>query len=725
MSSGVRQKVRLFLEGREVPFESASITARAGQPTQASITMVPLSTIKNISPRTQVHLFLRDSLYFGDQNYRLAFEGEVVGRGYTKQQNNRAVSIRAIDYSSYWDDAKVHMMSANYLVGLTAGVVSNGDPTLDQVEKSEPGVTLKTTATANTRLLEILLSEKEFSDGLVKIITQLSGVNAYYKAAFDRLRITDRMKAYSSGRIAEFAAILKSQEFMQTFMGAYGGLTSLRALVDDLAGILFHQFVSIPFPAKLPKDIADPDGPKVITNFLYIPDTYSLPPPKCNVIFPNQQTGFSFEEDFRAVPTRYMYRSSFPLITSGGTVTPTYPALFFPTSFSDYMFKGKKSTAVEKSSQLGPSNLLKDKSGKTYAQIFYGSESKDNQVGVAFSPTLRESDFITNEESIRGIYYDTDVSPPAYSALVRSLSQVERNKFNSEVGKYLFFKKRYGSRPVSAEIMFNPMLVPGFNCLFLDDSDAGQSLIAKLDSISHTLTNQGCATTLNLMYGRDFDEVDAVTGGPSDPPTPGWFDTAIFGAVDKPKFAEETAYLKQIGLLTADEAKARAALSEATTYPKLSSFYQTVLGVDAITEYVTQNVSKKKKRTKPALVTTRGAVTYLASEYKKRSNDPVARDLFVRKYTTRPMASIIDAMYFLGAGPAASLGGKSVKQIPEEFAVFKSTSANVTIDTKMSPHPQTSRFDGVGYEDELILNVRRKTINEYVKLLKTKRGFRG
>lgn len=726
MSSGVRQKVRLFLEGREVPVSSVSLICRAGEPIQASIELVPASNIKKIAPRALVSIFVRDTLYFGDNDYRLAFEGEVIGRGFLKRQDNRSMMIRAMDFSSYWDDAKVHMMSPNYLVGLTAGVVSNGDPSLSQIEKAEPGKTLTTAATANTRLLELLLSEKEFADGLVKIIKDLSGVNLFYKSAFERLRLNERLRAYSSGKIKEFADILKAQEFMQTFMGGFGGLTSLRKLVDGVASLLFHQFISIPFPAKIPADPTKTDSKMAVVNFGYIPDTFTLPPPKCNVVFPSQQIGFRFDEDFRAVPTRYMYRPSFPLVTANEVSTPTYPALFFPTSLSDYMFKGKKSTDLEKKSQLGPSTLLKGADGKSYASVFYGDKSADKKVDTSFAPTLREADFITNEESLRGIYFDSDVAPPAYSALVRGLSETERNKFNAEVGKYLFFKKRYGARPTSAEIMFNPMLVPGFNCVFIDDSDAGQSMIAKLEGLTHTMTNQGFATTLDLAYGRDFDEVDAVTGGPSDPPTPAWFDTSIFGAPDKKVFAEETAWLSKIGSIGKKEVEARAKLTDsATCYPKLSSFYQTVLGVDAITEYVTQQVTKKKKRTKPALVTTRGAVSYLYSEYRKVANDPVARDLFVRRYTTRPMASIIEAMYFLGAGPAASLGGKSVKTIPEDFAVFKSASDTVKIDTKMSPHPQPKRFDGKGYADEAIIAKRREVIDAYQEILRTKRGFRG
>src|ERR1019366_4118005 len=111
---GSRQKGRLFIEGREVPFQSAVISAKVGVPTSATINVVPLQGIKNVKPRTQVHIFLRDTKNFPDNQYYLVFEGEVLGRGYGKKQDSRYMSFVAIDYSYYWDETKSFVMNPNF-----------------------------------------------------------------------------------------------------------------------------------------------------------------------------------------------------------------------------------------------------------------------------------------------------------------------------------------------------------------------------------------------------------------------------------------------------------------------------------------------------------------------------------------------------------------------------------------------------------------------------------
>ena len=102
MSAGVSQKCRLFLEGREVPFVSASIASAVGQPVTAFIDLVPADPIKFIRPKTQVHVFVRDTLNFGDDNFYLAFEGEVVGRQMGKSQSSRYFRITAVVAMRLW-----------------------------------------------------------------------------------------------------------------------------------------------------------------------------------------------------------------------------------------------------------------------------------------------------------------------------------------------------------------------------------------------------------------------------------------------------------------------------------------------------------------------------------------------------------------------------------------------------------------------------------------------
>ena len=543
---GSRQKARLFIEGREVPFQSAVISSKVGAPTTATINVVPLQGIKNVLPRTQVHIFLRDSKNLPDNNYYLAFEGEVLGRAYGKKQDSRYMSFVAVDYSSYWDETKSYVMNPNFVLGKIADVIGAQDAPINETVKALGGSTFQTSATSNTAMIGIMLSaavttvtnpdgtttqklgapgNKDLAQGVVNVIRKLSGASQFFAAAYDRLRIIDRLNLFSSGRLQSFLQDLQIDEFLADFTGKFGGISDLRTMLYSVMALVFHDFVSVPFPAKIPSKTNSAQS--VLSQFLFVPDCYSLPAPLCNVVFPNQQLGYDFQDDFRAMPTRYAFRASMPLMTAQGITYPQYPTQFYPTAFSDYMFGKHTVSASEKASILGPSKLLTDlKSGNTYASIFYGN-ANTKAVGTAFSNVLREADYMSNEESLKGIYLDMDTFMPGYTALAKSATPAARTNFIQGIGSYLFFKKRFSSRSVSAQLIFHPFLVPGFNAIFLDESLAGQSFIAKVQGVSHLLANDGFTTQVELAYGRDFDEVDELTGGNGEPPTPPWFDPSI------------------------------------------------------------------------------------------------------------------------------------------------------------------------------------------------------
>jgi hypothetical protein len=335
---------------------------------------------------------------------------------------------------------------------------------------------------------------------------------------------------------------------------------------------------------------------------------------------------------------------------------------------------------------------------------------------------LRESDYISNEESLKGIYLEMDTFMPSYTALVKQASGAARSAFINAIGSYLFYKKRYSARQTTAELLFNPLLVPGFNALFLDDSEAQQSFIAKLQAVTHNITNDGFSTAVELAYGRDFDEVDEITGGAGDPPTPPWFDSTVFGAVNLQLFQQETAYLGRMGAIDSAEVVARSLITTPTVFPAMSQFFQALLGCNSITNTISNAVSPSSGTTssptnsKSQIVSIRGAVSYLLYQYGQVSLDPIARDAKVLQFVSRPLAPILAAFDFIGAKPVG-YNNNALFSLPAEFAAFTSeTGPDVEL---------PGRFDGTGYPDAAAVAARRAPITAYVKALRTQVGFRG
>lgn len=153
-SYGQRLRLRLFLEGIEVPIIAANIRSAPNSPTACSIQIPPLAEGTRFLPRTLVHVFFLD-LYeqesplvrkievgtpdkrsptahekslgakdthstdptegvqsqtqglkdLDNSRYKLLFGGEVVGIQWTKNSAQRSLVLQCMDWSNYWDYA--------------------------------------------------------------------------------------------------------------------------------------------------------------------------------------------------------------------------------------------------------------------------------------------------------------------------------------------------------------------------------------------------------------------------------------------------------------------------------------------------------------------------------------------------------------------------------------------------------------------------------------------
>jgi hypothetical protein len=158
-----RLRLRLFLEGVEVPVIAANVQSGPNGPVVASIQIPPLADGTRLFPRTLVHLFFLD-LYASEnplvqvrgdsgparnptayeksrgqrdaaleeiendevtkarfaelnetvqnslvdlenERYKVLFAGEIVGFQWTKSQNSRSLVLQCEDFSNYWDYA--------------------------------------------------------------------------------------------------------------------------------------------------------------------------------------------------------------------------------------------------------------------------------------------------------------------------------------------------------------------------------------------------------------------------------------------------------------------------------------------------------------------------------------------------------------------------------------------------------------------------------------------
>lgn len=276
-------RLRLFLEGIEVPVIAANVQTAPNSPSVATIQIPPLADATRLHPRTTVHLFFLD-LYrtspaindtgrnaqapdtstrppneaereqqrleqgFGEDaaawaatadsmndQWRLLFGGEVIGFTWTKNTSNRSVILQCEDWSNYWDYAYQSSNTDIFGPGLKAVFSGSATNLFTDFLQSEGEVLTNIICSGKCNTFPQL---KGLAAGIIRLIEAISGSfyvypqgnrqqppkrragqNAFFSYNELRLHITQMVGTYETDPTSE--RIMRR--------GGYGGMFS-RAL---------------------------------------------------------------------------------------------------------------------------------------------------------------------------------------------------------------------------------------------------------------------------------------------------------------------------------------------------------------------------------------------------------------------------------------------------------------------------------------------------------------
>lgn len=697
MSTGKPLNAKLFLEGIEVPLIGASITHTVNQAAIAYIDVVPEKEIKKIKPRTHVAIYARDynSPLRGRGNLNfphvLAFEGEVFGFDFGKKPSSRSFTIKAIDVSSYWDNVVAYFFNALQSLGKGAeriGEAGQNQKDLEKTDTPQKAVTHSISSFFLQTIQDTLeeSDENDFLDGFVRVIQSITKLNEFYQLAEERLRINDRILLNSSKELTELLEEQRALDWFEGVAGRNSGYRTLRQVINKLMSIIFHDFVSVPFPAKVRKDKSDLDKDPVqftgddvsrtIGNFIFKPNLYMLPPPQCNIFFPDEYSSFQFSRNFFQEPTRLIYKPEMPQFGQQSPVS--LPHSYVPESFRVFMQEeGSYPDEV-----VGEGGLqVKEDQGHREEEDPDEESSKTNQ------GKLQEAQFLTNEELLKGILLAQEQMVPASSQFRNSLEDAGRKKLANGVAEYLFFKKRFQGRKTQITSHLKLSVVPGFPVLILDDSEADQSTIAYCSSVTHRIyATQGGNTNVQLSYARPVDEQDVASEQGNEPLIPPWFRSSIFGEKKDPP--ESNSAKEEV----ANQGK------QNITPDELSTFYKEILGDKG---YRTINDISNEK-------TVLGAVRFLLNEYRSvREKNKQSVTEYIARRTERDYVTLRQSFKFLGSG--TSRDDLDTTQFVQFFG----------------DRFEGKNSDGTFTRDRDQIESRRQVVLNYRNKLRSKRGFRG
>lgn len=311
-----RLRLRLFLEGVEIPVIAANVQAMPNSPCVSSIQVPPLSEGTKLMPRTTVHLFfldmseisspaltgggtaaptdkqdptehddrkqdaveMRNGIVTPDialSRYKLLFCGEVVGFTWTKNQAQRSLILQCEDFSNYWDYA--YQWSNTDIFGPGIKAIFSGGATnvfTDFLYSKGEVITqivsrgrcnsypkLKGLAAGIIRLVEAIGGTYFPRPG--SNMRRIAGQNLFFSIAELRLRITHMITAYEDDPTSD--RILRRQGYTGMFDRALGGLgqqVSIRSAINALTKIMFHETFPQPCPMFIPGDSGEVSGTK-------------------------------------------------------------------------------------------------------------------------------------------------------------------------------------------------------------------------------------------------------------------------------------------------------------------------------------------------------------------------------------------------------------------------------------------------------------------------------
>lgn len=507
----------LLIEGMVVPMIRGQTTFTINAPAVGIFDVVPLKELNDIRPRTLVQVAVND--FESSSGYKMLYEGEVYAYNFGKSASgSRSLKLMTMDFSNYWDNAKVNFLNLNQTGGTLADVLSNfaNADALESNKQTTKGVVTGTKSEI-ARIVEDELKKNggDLALAVMALSKELININEFYSANANRLKLDSRIAATSAGNLKSIFDYERAKGLWDYMASQLSGSMPFRSILTTFLDMIFHKIVTVPFPYK--------NGSKV-NQFVIHPDAYMLAPPACNVIFPNQYGYFEVQRNFFQEVTRLSVSASVPIFNPQ-TASVLAKKFYAPGFYEEFM--GQDPTYQK--TYFGAAADAYLNTGVTGKK--YGERDEKH----SYSKEVRDFQEFSQEELTKGIFAAPAVDIPGVVQLLSTMSANQSggnaNLLLQNVAYYLYNSQRYAARSTSVSGRLNFAPVPGFPVIFIDPSEAGQTIVAMLDSITHVLDGEaGASTIYNISYARNVEEKeDFNSNALATPPIPPWFDSSMFG----------------------------------------------------------------------------------------------------------------------------------------------------------------------------------------------------
>lgn len=463
--------LKLYLDGLNVPIESVTVSGRIGGPSLASISVIPHRILeRDIIARMYSNVFFR---YMGEDDFNLLFEGDALGYS-DSAEPQKSMAFNLADEANFLSGTILWFLRQFATPG--AGSDQSGwsaDPS-----GSEKFFDFTTNVYGDPFIIETG-SKLEV---IKKVVESLPTINAFFKNAENRVKITKRYKFFVDNYIE---GIAQSEYFQQRFIDVMKSLSdysnTIMDAVNGLLSVMEYMTSSNPIPFY-------EDGN--IYNMIMHPDFAFTAPPMCNVVFPTMWRQYLGSRNYNQEATRVvMY-------------CPTYATQNIPLNWqqSQNQFIVAPDILDKEIDSIRNGVLDAVTGGALDAQSSFPLEGFGGDKAFDISN-------LTNEEIFKGV-----IRQDVRKAMMFIYDKMNASGYKEDfidtyirnLANYYYLTERIANRTLSIVTDFNPNLVAGLPVLLLDPITPK---FGRLVSYEHTIGRNGAVTRMTCSHVRPIEDL--------------------------------------------------------------------------------------------------------------------------------------------------------------------------------------------------------------------------
>ena len=522
----------VYLNGIEIPCPSVSVSYGVWCIPEATFTFPPHKLLHRLGneDRLEVTIFYLDTLINPEvPQFRLLFEGEIVGWSYRNTATGRQMSFNAIAdiaiftqlYFFFMNNVET-MVQYNTVQGIDANSIARPG-VFFPFSLFQDGLVVPPSDTSDTETKPITKPFQLLYNAVKGLLDKkgdtsraIPAVNFFarwckkrnFQNKFAALPLFEDTGDSTAGVFPIFKAVQATtalQTLQTSICQSVGDSGNFFDVFKQLFGLVYMELAMLPTAPCYRTRVADGAilGPSTtptkdkaaeplrVASYFVKPQLLFAIPPSCNLIFPSMSPSFAYNESYMAQPTRTYVNDQFIQGTLGSQNAFMAAALTaaYPLDVRTVLQAAKGHIDTEHDIPVSGNTNLNSKNMLVFPEEFF----KGPIVGRMPAPSW-----------FQFLYADIPQDVGNDDARLKRKSTIELLELYAQ---YEYYRSRYEKRGGAADMAWNPYIVPGFPCVVFGSRSSSFDNIGVVLNVTQTMSVGTMRTSINYGFGRTLQEM--------------------------------------------------------------------------------------------------------------------------------------------------------------------------------------------------------------------------